>query len=82
MKFTSCLAEIEKTAGFGDAVKRLALTEVPGTKPWFIGAKKPASDSLKRARPGMSGTRTAVRGGPGGAKTYDVSALAEQMGIK
>lgn len=81
MKFEACLDELSKTAGLLDTVKRVALTEVPGTKPWFIGGKKPVTDSLKS---GVSSTRPAV----GATKTrrtangaYDVSEMARKMGI-
>ena len=79
MKFIACLDALEKSAGLLDAAKRVALTEVPGTKPWFIGAKKPVSDGLKNvARPATrpSGTRRLASG------AYDVSDLAAKMGIK
>jgi hypothetical protein len=80
MKFVSCLEALEKTAGLGETLKRVALTEVPGTKPWFIGAKKPVSDGLKAAKPGVSGTRpAATRRLASGA--YDVSDLAKKMGL-
>lgn len=81
MKFVNCLEELTKHAGLMDAVKRVAMTEVPGTKPWFIGAKKPVSDGLKS---GVSGMRRSVgaastRRTAGGA--YDVSEMAKKMGI-
>jgi len=80
MKFTNCLEELTKTAGLGDAIKRIATTEIPGTKTWFIGAKKPVSDSLK------SSGRTIGKVGPTSTKrtangAYDVSEMARKMGI-
>lgn len=82
MKFQVCLDYLEKHAGFIDAVKRVALTEVPGTKPWVIGkAKAPVSDSLRStrvARPTAS-PRSVTRRTSGGA--YDVSDMARKMGL-
>lgn len=86
MKFQVCLEELSKHAGLLDTVKRVALTEVPGTKPWLIGAKKPVSDGLKSTgklvSSAKSGVRTAVRSqGPGSQRVYDVSEQARKMGI-
>lgn len=80
MKFGYCLEELEKTAGLGEKLKNLALTEVPGTKPWLIGGKKPVTDGLRAAKSGVSGTRpAATRRLASGA--YDVSDLAKKMGL-
>lgn len=80
MKFVHCLEELSKTAGLMDSVKRIALTEVPGTKPWFIGGKKPLTDGLRAAKSGVSGTRpAATKRLAGGA--YDVSHMAREMGL-
>lgn len=85
MKFASCLSEIEKTAGFGDAVKRLALTEIPGTKPWLIqGSAQKAipSSGFGKATRSASGVRAAA---PASRRTasgaWDVSDMARQMGL-
>lgn len=80
--FDNCLETLEKTAGLGESLKRLALTEVPGTKPWFIRpAAEKASIVTSAGRRAVSGTRpAATRRMANGA--YDVSALAEKMGIK
>lgn len=79
--FDRCLEALEKNAGLMDSVKRLALTEVPGTKPWFIRpAAEKASLSKAMGKRTMSGVRPAVtRRTAGGA--YDVSELARQMGL-
>lgn len=80
-KFASCLSELEKSAGLGDAIKRIALTEVPGTKPWFIGGKKPLTDGLKSGagktigKLGPTSTKRTANG------AYDVSEMAKKMGI-
>lgn len=79
MKFNSCLDEITKHAGLGDAIKRVALAEIPGTKPWFIGGKKPVTDGL---RSGVSGVRKAVSSKRMANGAYDVSEMAQKMGIK
>lgn len=85
MKFRVCLDTLlSKEAGLLDKIKDVALTEVAGTKPWLIGRKAPVSDSLRAA--GKAATRPAatsgVRRAVGGQRVYDVSALADQMGIK
>ena len=93
--FNRCFDALEKSAGFMEGLKDLALTEVAGTKPWVIGRKKPLTDTLKATGKlvagargpavhgvggaAKSGVRRAVGGGP---RVYDVSALANQMGIK
>jgi len=85
MNFDIALEEIEKHAGLLDAIKGVALKEIPGTKPWFIGAKAPVSNSLRTSgklmSPGASGVRRAVTQRTANG-AYDVSALAQQMGIK
>jgi hypothetical protein len=84
MKFQYCLQEIEKRAGLGESIKNLAMTEVPGTKPWFIrpGQSTSAVSGVRKAvRPGMGTATKAIQSGSG-ARTYDVSGLARQMGIK
>jgi hypothetical protein len=84
MKFAACLDELSKHAGLLDAAKKVALTEIPGTKTWFLGGKKPVTDSLKS---GVSGTRRAA-GAAGPTSTrrtasgaYDVSEMAKKMGL-
>lgn len=81
MKFAACLEGLVKHAGLGESIKNLALKEVPGTKPWFIHPEASASISgmRKAVRPGTA--TKAIQSGSG-ARTYDVSALARQMGIK
>lgn len=94
LKFAHCLNILEKQASFVQGLKDLALTPIANTKPWVIGRKLPASDSLKStgkliagARgPSVHGASAAARSGVrravGGPRVYDVSALADQMGIK
>lgn len=67
-----------KEAGVMDTLKRLALKEVPGTKPWVLGKAKTVGQHSKVTGklgvPKVTGKRT-----PSGA--YDVSELARQMGV-
>jgi hypothetical protein len=80
MKFEYCLEALEKHAGLGDSLKRLALTEIPGTKPWVIQpAKATASAGFGKATRSMSGVRPATKRLASGA--YDVSHMARQMGL-
>lgn len=71
-----------KEAGVVDAIKRLALKEVPGTKPWLIGgaqaAKRHAKSSGKLSIPKVSKGPKSKRTSSG---AYDVSALASKMGV-
>jgi hypothetical protein len=82
MKFQACLDALSKHAGLMDAVKRVALTEVPGTKPWLIGGKKPLTDSLKSGVSGMRRAAAPLSSRRTASGAYDVSAMAAKMGIK
>jgi hypothetical protein len=83
MKFTYCLQALTKEAGLLDAAKRLALTEVPGTKPWLIQPKQALpSQGFGKATRSASGVRAAA---PASRRTasgaWDVSHMAREMGL-
>ncbi len=81
------IAKLMKHGGVLDALKRVAMTEVPGTKPWVLGNVEKATANATRGalRPAaMSGVHrigTAAGSGAVGNGVYDVSALARKMGV-
>lgn len=76
------LDKILKEGGVVDSLKQLALTDIPGTKPWLLGNARKATQ-FGKASTGVSGVRPRVRPestrvAPG---VYDVSGLAAKMGL-
>lgn len=75
-----------KHGGLMDTLKRVAMTEVPNTKPWVLGnVEKATANATKGSlRPAaMSGVhRIGSTSGAIGNGVYDVSRMARQMGIK
>lgn len=72
------LEDILKQAGIGDVIKRVALTEIPGTKPWVIGRAQQATRHAGKAGGAVAKTTATKKVAPG---VYDVSSLAKQMGL-
>lgn len=77
-------SELEKNAGLGDTLKRLALTEIPGTKPWLIEpAQKAIAHTAKKStgvgRVLTTSARRAQQAVGGGV--YDLSSMASKMGL-
>lgn len=74
-----------KHGGLMDTLKRVALTEVPNTKPWVLGnVEKATANATKGSiRPGaMSGVhRIGGATKQVGNGVYDVSSMARKMGI-
>lgn len=82
--FTQELADIGKHAGLLDTLKNVAMTEVPGTKPWLLGhAERATANAAKGAlRPSaVSGVHRIAPTARSSSGAYDVSAMAKKMGI-
>jgi hypothetical protein len=76
--------ELEKGAGLGDTLKRLALTEIPGTKPWLIEPAQKAMAHTARKSTGVGRvlTTSARRASQAvGGGVYDLSSMASKMGL-
>lgn len=79
------IAKLMKHGGLMDTLKRVALTDIPGTKPWVLGnVEKATANAAKGAlRPSaVSGVRRMGAGGAVGNGVYDVSQMAQKMGIR
>jgi hypothetical protein len=79
------IAKLMKHGGVLDTLKRVALTDIPGTKPWVLGNVEKATANAAKGtlRPSaVSGVRRMGAGGAVGNGVYDVSQMAQKMGIR
>jgi hypothetical protein len=67
-----------KHSGIVGSLKQLAMTEVPGTKPWLLGNVQKARQFTEKGVSKLP-TRAATKRTAGGA--YDVSHMARAMGM-